>query len=51
MSEVVSSLISFSQKFNFAKSGVTDAAEFFEKSFRSANTGFINSPTASHLSA
>ncbi|GAU23435.1 hypothetical protein TSUD_331330 [Trifolium subterraneum] len=51
MSEVVSSLISFSQKFNFAKSGVADATELLEKSFRSANTGFISSPTASHLSA
>ncbi|XP_045795282.1 protein STRUBBELIG-RECEPTOR FAMILY 2-like [Trifolium pratense] len=51
MSEVVSSLISFSQNFNFAKSGVADATELLEKSFRSANTGFISSPTASHLSA
>ncbi|RHN47944.1 putative protein kinase RLK-Pelle-LRR-V family [Medicago truncatula] len=52
MSEVVSSLISFGQEFNFAKSGVADGADLFEKSsFCSANTGFVNSPTSSHLSA
>ncbi|CAL5193527.1 unnamed protein product [Lathyrus oleraceus] len=51
MSEVVNSLVSFSQKFNFAKTSVADCTDLFEQSLRSADTRFKSSPTFSHLSA
>lgn len=54
MSEVVDSLVSFSQKFNFAKTGVlADGTELdpFEGFFRSTNTRFIGSPVMSHASS
>ncbi|XP_061346375.1 protein STRUBBELIG-RECEPTOR FAMILY 2-like [Gastrolobium bilobum] len=53
MSEVVESLVSFSQKFNTAKSRVADGSELdpLERSFRSTNTRFIGSPALSrHVS-
>ncbi|MED6130409.1 hypothetical protein PIB30_116875 [Stylosanthes scabra] len=56
MSEVVDSLVSFSQKFNRPKGGVADGGnnmelDSFEISFRSSNTRFLASPAFSHLSA
>ncbi|KAL1312338.1 hypothetical protein HN51_038955 [Arachis hypogaea] len=59
MSEVVDSLVSFSQKFNIAKGGGRVGAdggnfielESFEKSFRSTNSRFMGSPALSHVSA
>jgi hypothetical protein len=52
MSEIVSSLTSLRQKFTAAKSGAMEGAEVdhFERSFRSANTRFITSPTSGYIS-
>lgn len=49
MSEVVDSLISFSQKLMSKNDGIDFDA--FDKSFRSTNTRFMASPAMSYLSA
>ena len=53
MSEIVDSLVSFSQKFNMSKSGVADGNELdpLERSFRTTTSRFMASPTLSYVSA
>ncbi|KAJ1409898.1 Serine-threonine/tyrosine-protein kinase, catalytic domain [Sesbania bispinosa] len=53
MSEIVDSLVSFSQKFDMSKSGVEDGTEFdpLERSFRTTTSRFLPSPTMSYVSA
>ncbi|XP_027367613.1 protein STRUBBELIG-RECEPTOR FAMILY 2 [Abrus precatorius] len=52
MSEIVDSLVSFSQKF-VSKSGVADGTELdpLERSFRTTNSRFVSSPAMSYVSA
>lgn len=50
MSEVVESLKCLIEKLNMEKSSGGDGPEVDEKSFRSTNTRFINSPASSNSS-
>ncbi|CAI8614372.1 unnamed protein product [Vicia faba] len=50
MYEIIDSLVSSYQKFNFAKTSVADNTVLFEKSLQSEDIRFKSLPTFSHLS-